>query len=321
MIKKLTPNDIKKCIEGTTLANYCNGIEFDSEALNRELGESNIALSNLVKLEYTGIEYFDISTYIRDSKDKDGEKQLILIFDFRINSVQDKLHYVVTQDGYDKLISDLASLVYLITEGMKAVAELNKIIAEKQNQHGSSVIISYRWCITDRFCKIGDWNYDMIRIKLSKPSILQLIDLVESGKLDEFIDISDFNKSIKQFILGFNKNSLHEKISAVLGSNSIERILTENMLSTEDVVAYLKRNLKRSGTQDFKTVEFISELGKFVVIADWKVDYTNHRISIKISNNKVFDVENDRFTSDEDIVDRVEKRINISKKLESSIFN
>lgn len=318
MIKKLTPNDIKKCIEGTAIAQYCNRTEFDIEALNTEVGEANIALSNLVKTELGGIEYFDISAYI---KDKDTEKHLIMIFEFRISTVQEKFLYTVPKEGYDKFITDLSSLIYLISEGMKAVAELNKLVAEKQNEKGSSVIISYKWGITDRFCKINDWDYDRLKIKLSKPSILQLIDLVESGKLGDYIEDTDWTKSIKQFISEFNKSSLHEKISAVINTNNIERILTDNMLSTEDVVAYIKRNVDQNGTQMFKTVEVLSELGKFIAIVKWKVDYTKGKISIKLDGDKVFDVDNDRFTADRDIVDRVIKKIDISKKLEEALFS
>lgn len=322
MIKKLTPNDIKRCFEGVTITQYCNGLQdVDYDTLLQELNSDSIALANLVKTELSDILEFDVSSFIKEKQAQDGvATQLVMQFTFRVASIKEKFTYAVQQDGYDKFIANLSGLTYLISEGIKAVNELNRLVAEEQNSKGSSVIITYKWGITDRFCRVSYWDYDKLNIRLSKPSILLLIDLAESGQLEEYVKNTNWECSIAQFIKEFNKQSIHEKISAVMHSNSIEKILTDGMLSPEDIVAYIKKNKDQRGSQEFRAVEVINELGVFVVVTSWDVDYTRKKITISIADDKVFDVENNRFTTDTDIVGRVEKRVNIGKQLEVTIF-
>lgn len=318
MIKKITVQQIKSCIDGIDIASYCNQVDYTRAELSKSLSSLNISLSNLVKTQCSGVDYFEMQHTFR-SKESDVESCLITI-SFKLSKIEDKFTFILGRDGYDKFLQTMANVVYMITEGARAVGELNKQIHEAQSSKGASTVILYRWGITDKFCKVFDWDYDKVKIKLSKTSMMQLIDLVDAGELSNYIDNTDWSISIKGLISQFNRIPLHEKINAAMATTDIEKILTENMLSVEDIVAVIGRSKGKTGIQEIKSVSVVKELGKFIAIANWKIDYSKKAISMQIMNNKVLDIENDRFISDRDILDRMDKKLNISSQISSRMF-
>lgn len=319
MIKKITVQQIKSCIDGIDIASYCNQVDYSRADVSKSLSSLSISLSNLVRTQCTGIDYFELQHTFKEIES--NNEQCILTIAFKISKIEDRFTFVLGKDGYDKFLQNITNIVYLITEGAKAVGELNKQIHEIQNAKGSSVVILYRWGITDKFCKVFDWDYDRIKVKLSRTSIIQLIDLVETGELKEYIENTDWSISIKSYIDMFNRIPLHEKINAALMTTDIEKILTENMLSVEDIVAVIGRSKGKSGIQEIKSVSVVKELGKFIIIANWKVDYSKKLISMQIMGNKVLDIENDRFISDRDIIDRMDKKLNICSQISGRMFS
>lgn len=316
MVKKIGISQIKECIDGIDIASYCNQVEYSKSDLSKALSNMNISLSNLVKTKINNVENFDIQHTFKDDT-------CILSIAFKMWDIEDKISMSLGHDGYDKFLQSLTNIIYLIAEGTRAIRVLNDKINEIQNNKGSSVIIIYKWGIADRFCKVFDWDYDKLKIKLSKTAIMQLIDLVDdsSTKLEEYIQRTDWSVSIKEYIAKFNRIPLHEKINAVIGKTDIDKILTENMLSVDDIVSIIGHSKGKSGIQEIKSVSMVNELGKFVVVAIWKVDYSKKSLSMQIMHNKVMDIENDRFISDRDILDRMEKKINISNELVERMFN
>lgn len=317
-MKKLTQNQIKECIDSTAIASYCNQVEYSKSELSKSLSNFGISIENLVKTEYSGVEYVSLQHSFKEcAGDKLG---CILILEYKVMDIEDKFAFAISTDGYDTFISSIISILYMLIEGSRAVSELNSLIHVAQSSKGASVMVTYKLGITDKFCKVCDWDYNRIKIKLSKAAITQLISLSADGLLETVVSETDWLLTIGKYIVGFNNLHIHEKINAVMNSTDIEKILTSNMLSTDDVITAITRCKSDTGTQEFKSVSIIKELGKFIAVTLWRVDYSKKSIAVRLMSDKVFDAENDRFISDRDIVDRVERKINVSDQLVNRIF-
>lgn len=316
-MRKLSVNQIRSCDSGLELANYCNRLEVDEIALGKALGNFGVSLSNLVRAQYDGVEVFD-SKY--ECVKKNGEASYSFKFRFSVGGVENADCFVIVQDGYDKFLSDMSREVALMIEGAKAVNKLNEFIQSIQAINGSSVQIIYRWGMDSKFCMISSWDFDKINVRLSCPSITQLIELNNNNELEKLVAESDWAFTIVKFITNFNSIPFHKRIDAVDEITSFEGMLFQNMLETKQIPLMVRYSRANTGTQEVRTVSIIKELGKFLVLVDWRIDYSRKSISMHIVNDKVLDIEDDRFISDREIVDRIEKRVNIPENTRNKLF-
>lgn len=316
-MRKISINQIKSCASGIELANYCNQLNVDEIALVKALGNFGVSLSNLVKVQYDGVEQFDIKYSVLNTE---NNKQYTFKFKFSISGTDYSTDFVLTQDGYDKMLKDISDLVSIIIEGSKAVDELNKIIQDIQFNNGSSVQIVYRFGL-DRFCMISSWDFDKINVRLGESSIMQLIELKDNNELEKAVRESDWQYTIVKFILNFNSIPFHRQINAMNEVTSFEGMLLENMLETDKIPLMVRCSRRNTGTQIIRTVSIIKELGKFLVLIDWHIDYSRKSISMNIVNDKVLDLEDDRFISDREIVSRIEKKVSIPENIQTMLFD
>ncbi len=208
-----------------------------------------------------------------------------------------------------KFMSQFDSTIEIIMNGSQAITELNNKIKDIQLSIGSTILVSYKWSIDSNTCSISDWDYDKITVKLGKTSISELIKLYTIGEINNTITNEDWNTSIPKFIENFNKNKLHTKLGAILAGVKIEDILTENMLNTNDILAIIRHNESNTGTQTFKSVSLIKELGRFIVLCKWEVDYNKKKISINIVEDKVLDLDKGIYIRNDELCSRIEEKL------------
>lgn len=316
-MRKISVSQIKSCASGVELANYCNGLDVDEIALVKALGNFGVSLSNLVKVQYDNVAQFDTKYSVSNTKDG---KQYSFKFKFSISGTDYSTDFVLSQDGYDKMLKDISNLVSIIIEGSKAVDELNKLIQDIQFNNGSAVQIIYRFGL-DKFCMISSWDFDKINVRLGETAIMQLIELRDNDELEETVRQSDWQYTIVRFILNFNSIPFHKRINAINEITSFEGMLLENMLETDKIPFMVRCSRGNTGTQVIRTVSIIKELGKFLVLIDWYIDYSRKSISMSIVNDKVLDLEDDRFISDREIVNRIEKKIDIPENIQTKLFD
>ncbi len=310
---------LSNCFAKETFIKYCNGenvsdIHSIKEDIEQSLAEVNERLFNTEGMERMHVGY--------SLKDKGGlVESVALIFTFKpIANGSEKYMLQVLRNSFGKFKTEFETIMYLILDGSSAVIELNSLVKEAQQEHGALVAINYRWNISDKVCSIADWDYDRLKVRMNRSSVLELINIRNEGHLGELISSCNWILSIKEFIKTFNENQFHCKVGAVLDVSDIEKVLTSNMLSIDDLTAVIRKNKNSQGTQTFKTVSIIKELGKFIVICRWVIDYGKKSLSMQIMGDKIFDIENDRFISDRGICNRIEQRLTIPQSILDMIF-
>lgn len=219
--------------------------------------------------------------------------------------------------------NSMYNLIDRIENGEKAVKTLNDALKKRQYEHGAPLNIAYKWN-SSKQCSISDWDYNNIKIKLNDLSLDSLTAEYKKDtagcNIENMVKELVWDGNIVSFVRDFNKFTLHSKLGITFGSSEIERILTENMLNTSDVLDIVRKQSRVSGIQKFKSVFKVNELGKFLVILLWNVDYVKKSITTSIMGDKALDIENNRFISDHNLFSRIESRATISKEIIDSVF-
>lgn len=251
------------------------------------------------------------------------ENEVYIVYNFK------ELEGVGINKGVINLNSDgieliLTKLLDDIKIGTLALDKLNSIIKTIKDSMDGELNIQYNWG-TDKYCSVKDWDYRNIKIKISKITLDNIIRLYKEDNeltdLTEILKEHNWKANIIEFVNSFNDIGLHQKILATVDTLDIDKILVENMLNTDDVVELIRKNKNNNGKQRIKSVSIIKELGAFVAIVYWDVDYKNNKINYSIQDEKVMDIENKRFVSDYSIYTRLEHRIFLPEELRENIFN
>lgn len=283
------------------IANYCNfkDYEADDKDINENFNYFLVALCTLVKSKRNSIDY-----YVSSICDVKGSKYVKV--KYKIGKSEQKMKIPINRVGYDKFIRNLSEFINISVLGSEAVDYLNDKIEDIQSNTKSSLAFSYMISMMDENTDIYEWDYDKIKIRLSKKATIQLINKYRDGELDDCIEKTDWSLKLCDFVERFNSLQLHEAMNITLESSDIEKELIRNMVSSNDVKLVIDK-IEKDAVTNIKTVSLINELGKFIVICNWKVD--RGKVSLDIMDNKVLDIENNRFVCSRDIVDRLRDKI------------
>ena len=223
----------------------------------------------------------------------------------------------------EELAASIYGILDKIENGRKAIKVLNNAMKKRQYEHGAPLNINYKWSITKQ-CSIGDWDYNNIKIKLNDMALERLTEEFKKdgtgAEVEKMVAELVWDGNIINFVREFDKFKLHAELGLSFGVCEVGKILTENMLGTSDVLSIIRKQSKVSGVQKFKSIFKVSELGKFLVILIWDVDYNKKSIVTSILGDKALDIENSRFISDYNLFSRIESRASISKEIIDSVF-
>ncbi len=213
----------------------------------------------------------------------------------------------------NSLEETLSRITLLIHRGQVAVDYLNSKIEELRATYGIVLDISYKWGFSEH-AHLVNWDYSTIVVRLSKRAIESLTDISDEDKMHKYIDdmVKDYHwpDNLLEYIQKFNEQVVNNKLHIELKYNSIVDTLKDNMIDISDIKNTIKNNIdKNNGMQRFKSIYILNELGIFIAIVIWQVDYKERDISVSILDDKVMDIENLRFVSDHSLYSRIEQRI------------
>lgn len=313
---------ISSAFNKESIVAYCGGSELTNVATLKEDIEESLACINKQLIFIEGLERLHMGYNI---KERDGIADTIhLVFSFKTHNNAPEQHSMhIKKDSFKdfrEFQSVFENTLKLIVDGSLVVAELNSMIKNIQRESGAAVAIEYKWAIANKVCSIADWDYNRIKVKLNRSAITALINMKNSNSLEGAVRKSNWGLGIKDFVEGFNSMSMNQDICAIMNYSDWVSALTENMLDTKDVLAVIRRNKNSQGTQSLKSVALVSELGRFLAIVKWSVDYTNKIVSSDIMDDKVLDVDNGRFIADSTIFNKVKQKIMVPDSIMSMLF-
>lgn len=298
---------IQKHIDGLADKSILSKIETESDRL------SAVEWLNDTAKDITDIDKLSINIVIKTSG-----KYMLFKFNDYTNSVC-KGALSITKN-IDVMLLDI---VKIISDGQHVIKEINTKLEGIQAENGLMLKFRYKFGYNKQ-CKIAYWDYTNIVIALNDKAIdLMLDNLTEqncAGKIEKVLD-EVWHNNVAEFIRGFNDMHINKYIGAELEYDSIEDALKDNMLSFDDIRDIVNKNKDKSGTQRLKSVKIISGLGSFAAIVLWVIDYDNKRISIDILDDKVIDIENNRFISDHSLFSRIEQKVIEESNNLAEVFN
>lgn len=310
MESRLKVSDIEDNIE---VARYCNGEGYNEVELSKGLGNIGIGLSNIVVERYKGygIDYINIGYGIRD-------RGCIIEIRYKIGDLEGKEEYKVKQEGYDRYKEELVDILNIIVEGSKVISELNKDINEIQGRDGSSVMVQYKLGVQERVTKVEDWDYDRVTVVIGRVGVLKLIELKsDDGRYKGVLVGDNWNMTLVGYIRGFNSIGIHKELGIELVCSSVEGNLMYNMVSLDDLIKLIKVT-RGNVRQEVKVVTVINELGKFIVISKWDIDYNRSEIGMDVRS--VIDIERDKVIYDSAIIEMVRDKISITERIKEEIL-
>ena len=208
-----------------------------------------------------------------------------------------------------------------IADQLIAIDQLNQIVRDQLYKNNNQFNVQYCWG-SDEQCSIEDWQYSFIKIKLSRDSCERLRLLIKDRQ--EFVqnisEKTDFGTNAADTVIMFNDITLHQEIGAILWTSQVEQALTHNLIQVDDAIGIIKNNNFKTGKQNIKVVMPFNELGQFLVISDWEIDYAQKSIKQSILDQKILDIENRKYILDSAIYNRVEKRIHLQEDMITQLF-
>ena len=208
-----------------------------------------------------------------------------------------------------EIVDDITSI---IINGQWALQALNTKFSEVQANGGNIITIKFKLGF-NKYASIAYWDYSNIVIRLNESAVKLLIDKLKSSESSESlyrsIEEIHWPESIPEFINKISSSELSSILSINMDYESLSDALIDNMLSRKDISDILIKNKDTKGTQKLKSVEIVDQLGLFVAILILIIDYENSDVSVDILDNKVIDLENNRFVSDHSLYSRIEQKI------------
>lgn len=225
------------------------------------------------------------------------------------------------QIGLDQIAQDVCDSLDEIADQLIAIDSLNQIVRGQLYKSNNQFNVQYCWG-QDEQCSIEDWQYQFIKIKLSKDSCERLRMLMKDNQeqIQRLAEQNEFGLNAADTVQRFNNMELHQEIGAILQTQSIEQALTDNMISVDDAIGIVKDNKAKQGIQHIKVVMTFNELGQFLLVSDWQVNYAQREIKQSISDQKILDIENKKYILDSSIYNRVEKRVQLQDSLIAQLF-
>lgn len=226
--------------------------------------------------------------------------------------------------GADTMVTNLVAII----AGSEAIEILNDSYDKYRASTGSAIDIRYQWGRAVD-CSIGAWDFSNITVKLSAKAIDKLISLYTSSqsslglKLSGAIEQSEVGKqNIVEFIRDFDTFPIHKMLDAEISKEPTKDILSKSMLRPDDAKSIIRNNAKSmtKGTQNLLVVRVVSQLGTFIVLSNWKVDYGDKTISTSIIDDKAIDLESASIVTSYSIISRIEQVIKLSKSDIAEIF-
>lgn len=227
-------------------------------------------------------------------------------------------------DFVNTLLETLGSIIY----GTKAIQELNGYLHNLRSSNNVYSNIIYIWGYGTRSFVYG-WDYSTLKIKLNKEAVDYLCKIysenrsgfaLECEHLINDVDpsLSIGNIEILKCVKDFNSIPFHVTIGALMQGDFIYN-MTSNMLSRKEALDICKQNSSKSRI-GLLVVERIEQLGGFIALTSWDVNFKSKKVKISLVESKVIDSSTLEIVDNYGICSRIEKQIGLSDSEKAFIF-
>lgn len=305
-------------LEDTMVGEYIKGnVVFLTDAKVDEV-YAKLVYTNDCLAYVPGFEKLKFSMFMRTRYCEVKDMKFSIVF--KVNGFKtQKCNVEIPRKGFEYLNQWFLDLLNLFIDTENIVYELNNKVKEIQRRDGAYCSVNYLCDYTRKdSAAVSSWGYDNICFGIG------MNILIKMKKLDNIQDMVNsasgfYSGSIKEMLTNFNEVELHKKIGANI-ENDTKHILCSSYKSMNDVIKYIMNNRRRNDIQNITSCTYIDELGKFIVLCNWEVNYETRKIDIKIVNGKIYDIENDRFICRGDVYDRIDKRVQLPELRSPIIF-
>lgn len=229
--------------------------------------------------------------------------------------------------NHDTLVDDFVDHLYMIIAGCKAIQIINEAYDEYRTNFGAPMSIEYKWGRL-KGCDIAYWDFNSIVVELSSKALEEILAQYDNGetafklKVESMIKKSDLGKqNIVEFIREFNNISIHQAFKLVKLDVDDTTLLTEHMISPEDAETIVHKNRNNSGNQRIQVLNIVKQLGTFLVLSYWDVDYADKTINISIVDDQVIDLDSASIISNYAILSRLEQVIDLDANSKAEMFS
>ena len=206
----------------------------------------------------------------------------------------------------------------VIKDGIDAVRILNNVADDLADESAILFDVQYQWGRGTE-CNISYWDYSKVVFRLSNNAILELIRIMNNADVDFEDTMRNLLKSsfsgidnIVKCITEFNHVELHNKIGAHI-NGSLQDILSNNMITREDAIKLCKKFVSTNGVQKITVLNIVKQLGNFLVLQLWDIDYKNKEIETSIIGDRIIDLDSSSILSNETLRDRIDNILKLSK--------
>ncbi|MBR1455434.1 MAG: hypothetical protein IJ593_12455 [Lachnospiraceae bacterium] len=252
---------------------------------------------------------------------KDNKKYFYYYFNTSIINNSYSGFVFDTNSFEDKLTHHMLNL----SDGIQAIKIINDSI-DKYCKGNNTVHLEYLYGRGDESV-VNFWNYKSIIVELGKKSKDNILleyrkgeDYFKSFVKNIVANNSELNNDITYIIYHFNELDINKKLGISLSSNDLTSELTRCMLSRNDVINYLTE-CEHNRTLELYSVEIVQQLGTFIALVLWKVDFKKSNISIELVNECVIDADGKEIVTNYSICNRVEKYLELKDDERKKIFN
>lgn len=305
-------------LEGTIVGSYINGeTVFITDSRVAALQEK-VTMCNTCLRYVAGFEDLKFTMFMRQQYSEVKDMKFNIVF--RVNGFKtQKCNVDVPRLGFKYLSEWFMNLVQSFIDIENIVYELNSLVRNYQNEHGTDCQITYGCDYTRKDeARLAKWDYSGIKFEIGMNKLLNLCRMGTVKQL--FANSTDYyESSIIKAVKNFNTVPLHAALGAKITGDP-RKMLSSCYKNINEVIRHIIQNRGRNDAQVIPVCTYIDELGKFLVLTQWEVNYDTHNIDIDIVNKKIYDIESDRFISQGDIYDRIYKRVQLPEYRSPVIF-
>lgn len=305
-------------LEDTVVGNWVRGETAVITDKKVDYAEDKVRYTNDFFKYVSGFEELKTSLFIKVEHNIVKDLKFALVF--KVNGYKTQKCYLsVPQRGMDAVAVWLSQVFQDFIDSETYIDMLNRAVKRSKEDSLSGIDVEYSADYTRRdSCRVADWNYKKINLGIGMYIVLKMRELSEV-QWENLQHSNYYNGSIKDLIVGFNNFELHRKIGATLIGN-VRQILSSSKLNMNDAIRKIMKNNRRMGVQNLTTCTYISELGEYMILCNWKVDYGNRKIDISIIDNMILDLSNNRFICRGEVYAQLERRVQLPEQRSPIIF-
>lgn len=318
MVNLETVREALSHLKGTIIGDYAEGKKVfcgDTEVDGMKL---NIMSTNDTLKYISGFEVLKFSMFIRTSYCEVVDMQFAMVF--KVNGFSTKkCNLSIPRKGFDYLVEWFTSCISNFILCENNIQVWNNAVKDSANSGSRECNCVYEVDYVRRNqCRLVSWSYDKICVGIGMDMVLKLSEHLKTHMLN-FQHTNYYNGSIKDLLEQFNEFEMHRIIGARL-NGSVKDLLCGTKLSMNDAIRKIMKSRTRRGVQNLITCTYINELGEYIVLCKWKVDYDNRELDISIQDGKILDLQKGTFYYCGEIFNKIEKRVQLPEGRAPIIF-